>query len=228
MSRNLKIILLLKLILWLIIFYAGYNIYTWIKDTYNNNKIIENINKITTQDNNSILNINEDIKGWIKVDKTNINYPFVQTNDNDYYLKHSIDKSKNKAGWIFLDYRNNINDLDHNTIFYGHNRIDNTMFGSLKNLLKNNNINNIYITTDKYNSIWEIFSIYHINKTNDYLNINIDNNYVELITNRSIYNYNNKPDENDYLITLSTCYNNNERLVVHGKLIMKEGIINEE
>ena len=224
MSRNLKIIIVLKLILWFIIIYFSYNIYSWFKDNYNTDKLISTINN-KTKDNNieNIISINSDIKGWIKVDNTNISYPFVQTNDNEYYLYHSIDKSKNKAGWIFLDYRNDL-DNDKNIIIYGHNRINDTMFGSLNNLSKYNNINYIYIYTTNYISTYEIFSIYHIDKTDDYLSTNYDNNLIDIITNRSIYNFNNKPNENDYLITLSTCYNNNERFVVHGKLIKKEGI----
>ena len=47
---------------------------------------------------NNLKNINEDTKGWIKVEGTNINYPFVQSNDNEYYLKHSFDKTSNKKG----------------------------------------------------------------------------------------------------------------------------------
>ena len=58
---------------------------------------------------NELKNINNDVKGWIKVNGTNINYPFVQANNNKYYLTHSFDKSYNSAGWLFLDYRNNIN-----------------------------------------------------------------------------------------------------------------------
>ena len=58
---------------------------------------------------NELKNINNDVKGWIKVNGTNINYPFVQSNNNKYYLTHSFDKSYNSAGWLFLDYRNNIN-----------------------------------------------------------------------------------------------------------------------
>lgn len=58
---------------------------------------------------NELKNINNDVKGWIKVNGTNINYPFVQSNNNKYYLTHSFDKSWNSAGWLFLDYRNNIN-----------------------------------------------------------------------------------------------------------------------
>lgn len=58
---------------------------------------------------NELKNINNDVKGWIQVNGTNINYPFVQSNNNKYYLTHSFDKSWNSAGWLFLDYRNNIN-----------------------------------------------------------------------------------------------------------------------
>ena len=55
---------------------------------------------------NELKNINNDVKGWIKVNGT---YPFVQSNNNKYYLTHSFDKSWNSAGWLFLDHRNNIN-----------------------------------------------------------------------------------------------------------------------
>ena len=73
--------------------------------------------KITVSERNMNMNtfmkelkkINNDVRGWIQVNGTNINYPFVQTNNNDFYLKHSFDKSYNSSGWIFLDYRNNIN-----------------------------------------------------------------------------------------------------------------------
>ena len=58
---------------------------------------------------NELKNINNDVKGWIKVNGTNINYPFMQSNNNKYYLTHSFDKSYNSADWLFLDYRNNIN-----------------------------------------------------------------------------------------------------------------------
>ena len=84
----------------------------------------------------NLFNQNNDIVGWINVPGTNINYPFVQTKDNKYYLTHSLDKSKNSAGWVFLDYRNDINNLSKNTIIYAHGRTDKTMFGSLKNILK--------------------------------------------------------------------------------------------
>ena len=242
MSRNLKIILVLKLILWAIIIYSGYTIYNWFKDNYQNEQLINTINELVTineeeelinVDTDKIVNINNDIKGWIKVEGTQINYPFVQTDNNHYYLNHSIDNKNNKAGWIFLDYRNNINELDKNTILYGHNRVNNTMFGSLKNTLtdewlNNQNLHYIKLSTDNYSSLWEVFSVYHINKTDDYLSTDYNeeeyNKFIDLITERSIYDFNNKPTIEDNIITLSTCYNDNERTVVHAKLIKKEGI----
>ena len=85
---------------------------------------------------------NSDIKGWIKVNGTNINYPFVQTTNNDYYLNHSITKQSNSAGWVFMDFRNNIKSFDKNTIIYAHARVNQYMFGTLKNTLKNSWLNN--------------------------------------------------------------------------------------
>ena len=52
------------------------------------------------------------------VNNTNINYPIVQTTNNDYYLNHAYDKTKNMAGWLFADYRNNMDDIDKNTIIF--------------------------------------------------------------------------------------------------------------
>ena len=69
-----------------------------------------NMNLINV-DFDELKKINSNTKGWIQVNGTNINYPLVQAKDNKYYLIHSFDKSYNNAGWVFLDYRNNINSL---------------------------------------------------------------------------------------------------------------------
>ena len=93
-----------------------------------------NMNLINV-DFNELKKINSSTKGWIQVNGTNINYPFVQSIDNDYYLNHTFNRTINQAGWVFLDYRNDINNLSKNTILYAHGRLDKTMFGSLKNIL---------------------------------------------------------------------------------------------
>lgn len=111
----------------------------------------ENTATVTTYklDFNNLFSINSSTVGWINVPGTSINYPVVQSSDNSFYLSHSFDKSNNKAGWIFADYRNKFDGTDKNIIIYGHNRMDSSMFATLKNTQKQdwlNNKNNRYIT----------------------------------------------------------------------------------
>ena len=179
----------------------------------------------------NLKKINSDVVGWIKVNGTNINYPFVQSKDNKYYLTHSFNKSYNNAGWVFLDYRNN-NINNRNTIIYAHGRTDKTMFGTLRKVLNNgwiNNTNNyvIKISTEKENSLWQIFSIYHISTTNDYLQTEFKDEreyqrFLNILKNRSNHNFNTSITSNDTIRTLSTCYNDSEKMVVHAKLIKKQ------
>ena len=176
--------------------------------------------------------INNNVKGWIQVNGTNINYPFVQANDNKYYLTHSFNKSYNQAGWVFLDYRNNIESMNKNTIIYAHGRTDTTMFGSLKNIVKSNWYNNssnyvIKLSTETENTLWQVFSVYHIETTSDYLQTNFSSDseyqvFLNKLINRSVFNFNTTINSNDSILTLSTCYNKTEKVVMHAKLIKRE------
>ena len=175
---------------------------------------------------------NSDTVGWIQVNGTNINYPFVQTTNNDYYLEHSFYKKSNHAGWVFLDYRNNIKPLDRNTILYAHSRVNGTMFGTLKNILKNGWLNNtdnyvVKLSTEKENTLWQVFSVYTIETTNDYIQVkfNSSKEYEEfgnMLISRSQHNFNTNITKDDKILTLSTCYSNTQKLVMHAKLIKKE------
>ena len=189
-----------------------------------------NMNMINV-DFNGLKRTNPDVVGWLKVNGTNINYPFVQSSDNDYYLTHSFNKSYNGAGWVFLDYRNNGTN-NKNTIIYAHGRSNKTMFGTLKNVLNNgwlNNTNNyvIKISTETENSLWQIFSVYRIPTTSDYLQTNFNDeteyqNFLDMIKDRSSHNFDTNVSSTDNILTLSTCYNNSDKMVVHAKLIKKE------
>ena len=175
---------------------------------------------------------NNDTVGWLNVNNTNINYPFVKSSDNDYYLHHSFDKSYNNAGWVFLDYRNNKNLTDKNNIIYGHHRVNNTMFTSLLNTLnqswytnKDNHI--IRVSLENENSLWQIISVYKIPTESYYITtkFNDDNEFItflDTISKRSIYNFNYNVNKDDIILTLSTCYDDNTRVVVHAKLIKIE------
>lgn len=179
-----------------------------------------------------LIKKNSDTIGWINVNNTNINYPIVQTTNNDYYLTHSYNKKENEAGWIFMDYRNNKNFENKNTIIYGHSRLNKTMFGSLSKVLKESWYKNkdnyiIRISTPTENTSWQIFSVYKIKSetyyiTTDFNNTNEYEQFLNTIKKRSKYNFNTTISSNDKIITLSTCYSNTERTVLHAKLIKKE------
>ena len=177
--------------------------------------------------------INSDTVGFISINGTNINYPFVQTTNNEFYLNHSFRKNRNRAGWIFMDYRNDALNIDKNTILYGHSRANRTMFGTLKNILETNWVNNrnnhiIRLSTVNGDSLWQIFSVYTIPIEIYYLNINFINDkeyndWLQTILSRSEHNFNTTLNTDDRVLTLSTCTgtNNTQRIVLHAKLLKR-------
>lgn len=76
---------------------------------------------------------NNDLVGWISVPNTAIDFPVVQGDDNDFYLRRDFNKEYLRRGSIYMDYRNHIDTPDKNTILYGHNYLDSTMFSDLEN-----------------------------------------------------------------------------------------------
>lgn len=213
------------------------------------NDIIESIaiEEITVQEENTLTKdptinyyynniyselkkINSETVGWLKINNTNINYPIVQSNNNEYYLNHSFDKTNSKAGWLFVDYRNNMDDLSDNTIIYGHNLANGHMFGTLRKLLDESWFNNEYnhiieFSIKGINYKWQIFSVYYVDKTDDYLSTDLGYNfdsYVKRETDRSVKDFNVNVNYGDKILTLSTCHiDTMHRLVVHAKLIIE-------
>ena len=198
---------------------------------------INNKQNTSKKNNANYINVNLDyyIKknsntiGWIKINNTNINYPIVQSEDNDFYLKHDFYKKKSETGWIFADYRNNFQTLDNNTIIYGHNLINDTMFGEIPDFLKSSwlkkkNKPQIKISTKYHNSIWEIFSIYKTEPVTDYLQTKFNSmenytTFLNTLTTKSVHNFNVLVEPTDKIITLSTCDDTGKyRVVVHAKL----------
>lgn len=234
--------------------YSTFNIFIWLSDNYKTAKLDKVLKESTNSDSIEASYWNDmdtdylevDLKslklqnpytvGWIKVNGTDIDYPVVQYNDNEFYLTHSFDNSKNQAGWIFSDYRNNLNNLKFNSIIYGHRRKDGSMFGTLKNVLTDEwyqDVNNhiIKLTTEKEYYIFQIFSVYTIYNENYYItttfkNLELYQEFLNTIKNRSMLDFNIDLNTDDRILTLSTCFDSNgNRLVVHSKLI-KKGIHN--
>lgn len=178
-----------------------------------------------------LKNINRDTVGWLTVNNTKIDYPVVQGKNNEYYLKHNFYNDYSVFGWIFMDYRNDSDLNDQNTIIYGHE--DSTrhlMFTTLQNTINPSwykDTRNHLITYNTLNKInyFQVFSLYVIDVTNDYLITNYKNikNYEEFlnkIKGRSIYDFGVNLDGSDHILTLSTCFKNgSQRVVLHAKLV---------
>lgn len=183
-------------------------------------------------DFNSLIEKNSDTVAWIALNGTNINYPVVQATDNDYYLYHAYDHSDNQAGWVFMDYRNNPIEFSQNTVIYGHGMNNNTIFGTLRYIVESwwyNNPDNhiVKLSTPTENTLWQVFSIYTIPEETYYIQTDFNdneeyNNFLSKLKARSIYNFNAELNENDKIITLSSCYNDELRVVLHAKLIKRE------
>ena len=188
---------------------------------------------IMSVDFTKLKQVNPDTVGWLYVNNSKINYPIVQSGDNSFYLDHSFDKSYNKAGWVFADYRSNFTNLEKNTVIYGHGRYDKTMFGTLIDTLDSGWYTNpenqvIKVSTPEKNMLWQVVSLYTVPVESYYLTHTfIDDeaymNFLNTIVGRSIYNFNVGVDTNDHILTLSTCLDNNgNRVVMHAKLIKSE------
>ena len=177
----------------------------------------------------TLLKKNNDTVGWIQINNTKVNYPVVQADSNSYYLNRDYFKKKNSMGWIFMDYRNNIENLDRNTIIYGHNIKQGIMFGTIKNMMNKSwysNANNQLITfnTLNKNMKWKIFSLYQINETEDYLKTEFESdddymNFLNMLKNRSKNNFNVELTPESKILTLSTCFSHTTRHVVHAVVV---------
>ncbi|MBR5662962.1 MAG: class B sortase [Bacilli bacterium] len=236
-----KIITILLFIIFTIsFFYSLYRIIIWRKNNKDNSRINETLHKYISTDSNEKYNIdfdklkelNSDTVAYLKLENTNIDYVVVRTVNNDYYLDHNFEKKYNHSGWIFMDYKNKLDGSDKNIIIYGHNTVDKSMFGSLHKTLDKNWFNDnkdsvlIFVTPSEINK-YKIFSTYKIDNEEYYLktSFNSDSEYLKFLNtlkSRSYYDYGVELDENDQIITLSTCANNGKkRVVLHAKKIIE-------
>jgi sortase B len=173
--------------------------------------------------------INPDILGWIRIPGTTISYPLMQGESNLTYLRNAYDKSDSKAGSIFMDYRNAGDFSDQNTIIYGHNMRNRTMFGSLRNFRDVNYIFQhpiIEIYTDAGLRKYKIFSVVKL-EMNDKVYYNLRFSSTERyrqflldLVSRAVADPGLMFTPNDPIVTLSTCTSSSEteRLIVCGVL----------
>ena len=201
------------------------------KDKKESENILDNINinedDITEQKTKRMLQLeelkkqNEDIIGWIEINGTNINYPVMQTTDNEFYMTHNYKKEYSAIGSLFLDKDYNWELPSTNLLIYGHNNKNETMLQNLTNYKKESYYKdhpNIKFTTINEDAEYEIIAafysrVYYKNEKNVfryYYFINANNkeefdNYVNESKKASIYNTGKTAEYGDQLLTLSTC-----------------------
>lgn len=176
--------------------------------------------------------LNQDIRGWIWINDSSINYPLVQGNDNQKYLNYMYDGSYNKLGSIFMDYRCTSNLSGNHTVIYGHNMLTDDMFGTLEKYKDYDYYSlhkYIYIIGDEFVKKYEIFSSYITDAYGETYRVKFDDEnsyyeYLQKMKDQSIYDTGVIIEKEDKIITLSTCTssnNKNERFVVQAKEIFK-------
>lgn len=177
-----------------------------------------------TIDHDTLFNMNPDYIGWIDVPGTNISYPIVKGDDNNEYLHKSFETDKySYPGAIFMDSWESIDDP--NLILYGHNMKTGSMFGSLRNFKKSKWFNN-FLFIDFYPMIgnprtYIIFSVREASSDINSLNYSTEGfdteDFIRQAQRQSIQYREVAHDNNNQIITFSTCMNNNaKRLLISG------------
>ena len=223
-NKKKNIIIVIFLIVCLCgVVYSGYKIYKWYTNLEENENIVEDLSDKIKEDENGIYhidfdalkNINSDTVAYIDYKQFNINYVVVKGKDNAYYLDHNFSKKYNDAGWIFADYRNKFDGTDKNIVMYGHSMRNGSMFGSLHKLLNDKNYEKeenqtITFATPDGTYKYKLFSVYTIEAEDYYITTDFKKNkdwkeFINKMKSRSIYKFNVDVNEDDTIITLSTC-----------------------
>ena len=178
----------------------------------------------------ALRQINPDVVGWILIPGTEVNYPLMQGQDNDYYLNRTWDEQENDVGSIFLEHLNRPDFTDFNTIVYGHNMIDGSMFASLRKYRQQSHWEEhpyVYIRSDLGVYRYEIFSSYLADVESNTYGIGFSGEeskgrFLDWIIGLSDITTDVRPEPTDRILTLSTCSGRGHttRWVVHARLKM--------
>lgn len=180
-----------------------------------------------TVDFASLQQINPDVKGWLYIESLDISYPIVQGADNDEYLHTTYEGKSNYAGSIFIDYQNSGEFTDCNTIVYGHNMKNQSMFGKLKLFKEKEKYKDsvyFWILTPAGSYRYQAFSAYYTDAESDSYTLfsGPGDEFVQYLAKMS--ERSEVPletpvmDQNSRIVTLSTCAarDSSQRFVVQG------------
>ena len=193
-------------------------------------RLIEDAEPPLTVDFDELKKINPEVVGWIYVDAfpETISYPLLRGTDNDYYLHHTFKKQYLFAGSIFENFENRADFTDPNTIIYGHNMKNRSMFGNLKFLKEQERYDKdpyFWILTPQGNFRYKIYAVMDTPVNSDVYTLFSDGGpevleWMEKQQKASTVENDIPLEEDDLTVTLSTCTaNSSVRCVVLGKLV---------
>lgn len=184
----------------------------------------------------TLYSLNKRLIGWVKIDDTYIDYPVLQTVNNDYYLNHNFDQEEDKNGSIFLDKDCSIYPRSTNLILYGHHMRSGRMFGQLNKyssekfykehkyiqfdtIYEKGTYEVMYVFRSKiYEESEIVFKYYQF--TDAVSETEFESNMMQM-ADMSLYDTGVSAEYGDELLTLSTCdyYTSDGRFVVVAKKI---------
>ena len=166
---------------------------------------------------------NQDIYAWIVVPGTQVDYPLLQSETDNYYLDYNLDHSKGYPGCIYTNQCNRKDFSDYNTVLYGHNMKNLSMFGSLKkykteDFYKDHQFFTIYTSECAYR--YQIFAYYDVPETDEVYTVGFapDDTFQKFIDKMKQKSYDDtgvNVTKDDHIMTLSTCSTTGKRFVVH-------------
>lgn len=179
--------------------------------------------------------VNEDVIGWITLEDSQIDYPIVKGEDNEYYMNHTVLGTENPAGAIFMENLNKEDFSDIVTFVYGHRMKDGSMFGNLKYYTEQeywDTHREFQISTYQDNRTYEIFSVHRADVTDSTFQIFFEageeyERYLQQQKQDSFYTTDVNVSKEDKVVVLVTCAYDvqSERIVVLGRLKECESIL---
>ena len=162
----------------------------------------------------SLRAINPDVVAWVKIPGTVVDYPIVQTKDNQYYLKRAFDGKKNSCGTIFMNAYNRMDFSDYNTVLYGHNMKNGSMFAVINKYKEDafyEDHKEVWLFTPYWERKYQIISVHKATDASETYTVEFGDRYAEHVAKEasmSIYDTGNGYNVDLPMITLSTCTGN--------------------
>ncbi len=240
-SKLVNIFLIIFVIIFIITAYKiGQWAYSNIKEGKEHEKLIDEVIKQSDDENVKIdvdfaklKETNPDVVAWIRIESLGIDYPVLQTTDNEYYLKKDLNKEDSTCGSIFMDYQNNKNFTDNNTVIFGHNLTTGKMFAPLYDAIKDGTQPGqieITIITEQRKMKYQVFSSYTekpnvqsiipgLNELKSY------ENFINTVKQKTTTTYDIEPRSDKKMITLSTCDTSGRKRAVFHAICIYEALV---